>query len=1205
MRSIKKINSFKKKTHKIKSFEDNNELGRLRNIYSNYNKQQLINEAINLSLFDDKVEDKNMKEKILNDLLDDTSTLSEDEKSSYNYYPDLTDPSFNYKIMQKKEFIDYYEKKNTKPYLSIVEEKCPNKPGKEFVLSNTQKFLKNFISPETPYNGLLLIHGTGVGKTCSAISIAEQFIPYALKNGQRIMILASLSVAKHFKREIFDIKKFLREKKIDKLYSYTGCTGKTYLNLLENIYEDKYLQDEEVFIKEMKKLISSRYVDIMGYDMFANMVKKIEDRSTTNIPIEDIEEIEFAKKKSREKYFSNTVLIIDEVHNVNVKTHKEEGGQKKVPPILKNVIEDSKNLKLILLSATPMFDTAIEIIYLLNLLLLNDKRKKITNEEFFDKYNNLKPDGAEKLQNISRGYISYVRGENPYSFPFRLTPDINNDKSIINFEVNPKYDIQGNIIPNEERIKYLKIIGDEMSDFQYEYYLSSELEKNDITDFENNVEYNASRFNSSRQLSNICFPSGYYGKDGLKNCFEINKANGSYKYKSDIIKKHGLFLKKDLIGRYSCKFKSILNYVLNSSGPVFIYSEWLSSGVIPLALVLEQNGFKKYGDYHLLDTERDNISYEGRYESNYKNKNEFSQAYYNIFSGDELLSGDKDNTIRIFNDIKNKDGKLLKVILVSQAGSEGIDLHGIREVHICNPWWNLNRIEQTIGRSIRNCSHKNLDIAERNVTIYLHSAICPKSELEKETIDLYMYRIALNKQLKISEVEYLLKKSSIDCYLNKNINMFPIKELNETLPIITSQKSHIKYKVGDRPFSSICNYKDSCEYNCESKFKIEKDDINKDTFVKYFAQDDIKYIKNEIRKIFLKKSIFTLKQIIVILNKDPKIKSIDNIYIYLALGDLIAKKEIFNGTFNRKGHIVYKNSYYLFNPENQLPSDLSLFNNVTPLIYKSTIKNLNTSLLNLKKSQKIKNQNYKKICNIISNFVEKILLLIKNKKLFLEDKFWLDKKDPIKKIIYEIAVDSLKNEDKEVVLQQILIDHRLNNSNIDPIVYNAFKLYLIDIRNNLYYITIKDKVLKYFWLHPKYPNLSIEDETFIEPTSDLINVLSKKINNNQNMASIYGFIYNSNFKIVINIGLDKTSSGVVCGNVDKPMIINTINELLGYQKYDYDGRIIKSKEIKKSIKIQKESLCYELQLLLRYKELYNNNNKVFFIRDYNLINSNN
>ena len=65
-----------------------------------------------------------------------------------------------------------------------MDEKCSG-----FRLSDNQKFLKTFMSSNTPYNGLLLFHGTGVGKTCSSISIAEQYTEVLEKYNKKIFIL--------------------------------------------------------------------------------------------------------------------------------------------------------------------------------------------------------------------------------------------------------------------------------------------------------------------------------------------------------------------------------------------------------------------------------------------------------------------------------------------------------------------------------------------------------------------------------------------------------------------------------------------------------------------------------------------------------------------------------------------------------------------------------------------------------------------------------------------------------------------------------------------------------------------------------------------------------------------------------------------------------------------------------------------------------
>ena len=88
-------------------------------------------------------------------------------KKSYPFlYPNLNDINFNIKIAEKKEFYDTaYDGtlyKDFKNYANILS-------NADFELSNHQLFVKNFLSFNTPYNSLLLYHGLGSGKTCSAI----------------------------------------------------------------------------------------------------------------------------------------------------------------------------------------------------------------------------------------------------------------------------------------------------------------------------------------------------------------------------------------------------------------------------------------------------------------------------------------------------------------------------------------------------------------------------------------------------------------------------------------------------------------------------------------------------------------------------------------------------------------------------------------------------------------------------------------------------------------------------------------------------------------------------------------------------------------------------------------------------------------------------------------------------------------------------
>ena len=97
----------------------------------------------------------------------------------------------------------------------------------------------------------------------------------------------------------------------------------------------------------------------------------------------------------------------------------------------KLLVEKVKYLKLIFLTATPMFNNHEEIIWMLNLMHLNDNRPEIKLNTIFNDNGEFKVNsdtgeevGIEKFIEISRGYISYVRGENPYSFPFRIFPHL-------------------------------------------------------------------------------------------------------------------------------------------------------------------------------------------------------------------------------------------------------------------------------------------------------------------------------------------------------------------------------------------------------------------------------------------------------------------------------------------------------------------------------------------------------------------------------------------------------------------------------------------------------------------------------------------------------------------------------------------------------------------------------------------------------------
>jgi hypothetical protein len=63
----------------------------------------------------------------------------------------------------------------------------------------------------------------------------------------------------------------------------------------------------------------------------------------------------------------------------------------------------------------------------------------------------------------------------------------------------------------------------------------------------------------------------------------------------------------------------------------------------------------------------------------------------------------------IFNDPRNAFGEFINVLLISDNAKEGVSFKNVAYEHIFNFQWNPNKIDQIIGRGIRQNSHKELE----------------------------------------------------------------------------------------------------------------------------------------------------------------------------------------------------------------------------------------------------------------------------------------------------------------------------------------------------------------------------------------------------------------------------------------------------------------------------------------------------------------
>ena len=220
------------------------------------------------------------------------------------------------------------------------------------------------------------------------------------------------------------------------------CLGNYYLH---NIVGRDKMEMSDIKNKA-KKMIMNEY-EILSFGEFNSIFKKIEKISKNKKDF---------LLNIRNK-FDDRVIITDEVHNMRI-TNEDDSG-KVVTKSFLEMLEILNNNVLVLLSATPMFDNFSELNFILNCLLLQNGQSRIKNNmKIFDNNNKLNPEYENILKKVSSNFISYMRGENPFTFPLRLYPSINSNKNILTKNLYPKKDIYGKKIDKDEQIKNLELV---------------------------------------------------------------------------------------------------------------------------------------------------------------------------------------------------------------------------------------------------------------------------------------------------------------------------------------------------------------------------------------------------------------------------------------------------------------------------------------------------------------------------------------------------------------------------------------------------------------------------------------------------------------------------------------------------------------------------------------------------------------------------
>ncbi len=562
-----------------------------------------------------------------------------------------------------------------------------------------------------------MVHGTGTGKTCTAIQVAEEYILRPEFQDQRVMVVASAAVQDNFQTQLFDMSRVNIDTVSGTLES-KQCTGRRYLEMLLRIEQEPKNwnnPDTREKLERISRKIIDEFYEFMAYGSFGNYINEKES-SLRRGAFEDWVH----------KTFDNRLVIIDEAHNIG--ESKDGDTIKGVTSAMENLVKIANGLVLVLLTATPMFDTYDEIAFYMNLFLWNERKQDARSSkkasEYFNSDGTLKGTG-EEFRALCQQYVSYIKGDNPFTFPFRLPPPrtVSSDTVRIDFTGNP--------ILTEERLKYIRLVDSRVEGIQRTVLMGEEGD-------------DAEEKKRQLMLSTLAV------LPGNKTFNQVFRLEGKqFRYVDEP------FLTPEKIGNHAAKFKTAIQSIESGVGLAFVYSNYVELGSRLFAMALEEHGYvPAYGQPILAET-----SYTGAPKGKYI-------LLSSVFSEYEISS-----MIERSKKSQNRDGSDVRIIVSSKIVSEGVDFRYVRQIHILDPWWNMSRTEQVVGRGLRTCSHQLLPFEKQNCTVYYH--VCRTGD-DKECYDEYTYRFRVEpKAMRIARVRKVLAESAMDCPLQNSINTLP------------------------------------------------------------------------------------------------------------------------------------------------------------------------------------------------------------------------------------------------------------------------------------------------------------------------------------------------------------------------------------------------------------------------------------------------
>ena len=288
------------------------------------------------------------------------------------------------------------------------------------------------------------------------------------------------------------------------------------------------------------------------------------------------------------------------------------------------------------------------------------------------------------------------------------------------------------------------------------------------------------------------------------------------------------FLTPEALEKFSPKFLHMLENISDPKniGLHLVYSQFRTlEGIGIFSLVLEKNGFARFKltktsvnswDIDISEADAGKPTY-ALYTGT--ETHEEREIIRNIYNGDwDFVPTNISERLRAKSN-NNNTGDIIKVLMITSSGSEGINLRNTRFVHIMEPYWHPVRSEQVIGRARRICSHKSLPPALQTVEVFVYLMIFSDEQLESDnSVELKKHDLSKIDKLPVTSDQLLFEISEIKGNLTRQLNE-SIKESSFDCQLYSNGKC---VNFGEPNVSKFSYFPDYTKEGDDNSYKLNQ-----------------------------------------------------------------------------------------------------------------------------------------------------------------------------------------------------------------------------------------------------------------------------------------------------------------------------------------------------------------------------------------------